>query len=299
MKTSATRIGCDNAVAATLIEAADGTPYYGVIQSLPGLMGVTINPNASVDTLFFDDGPGDSAATLGKVEVSVEKSALSTAEKAFLLGHSLDANGGIVYGDNDTPPYVAFGFRTLKSNGTYRYVWLYKGRFVDPEEENKTKGDSVSFNTDSLSGNFVKLNKAYTVGGKSKRPYKYEIDEEAENVNPNVIKQWFQQVILPGAAIAFPTIAAAVTAAIAVGTVTGSTKATITGTGTWAIGMGPVSLGKVYVGDVPQTTINPYTSGADITGVTAGLYLYVYSIDANGLVLGFYEKQLAAGDIKA
>ena len=300
MGVTATRIGCDNAVAAIMTEASDGTPSYGAIKALPGLMGLSINPNASTDTIFFDDGPGDTAATLGKVDVEIEKNALGTDEKAFLLGHKIDVNGGLVYGANDVPPWVAIGFRTLKSNGTYRYIWLYKGKFVDPEEANETKGDSVNFQTDKIKGNFVKLNTAYTVGGKSVQPYKYELDEEADGINPNVIAQWFTQVMLPGASITPPTTAPALSVVVAAGTLSGSTKATITGTATsaFAVGIGASSAGTVYEGSNPDATINPYTSAADITGVSAGQYVYVYDLDATGKVVKFFEQALASGDIK-
>ena len=296
---SATRIGCDHAVAAILTEAADGTPSFGAIQRLPGLIGITINPNASTEVLFYDDGPGDTAATIGKIETEIEKNALSTKEKAFLLGHGIDANGGLVSSANDVPPWVALGFRTLKSNGTYRYVWLYKGKFTDPEEKNETKGDSVSFSTDTIKGNFVMLNKEYTVGGKVKKPYKYELDEEAENVNLNVIKEWFTQVILPGASITPPAKAAALSVAVSAGEASGSTKATITETASdhFAVGIGSTALGTVYVGTSPATVVDPYTSGEDITGVSVDQHVYVYDLDTTGRVVKFFEQVLASGDI--
>jgi hypothetical protein len=207
----------------------------------------------------------------------------------------------LVTSSNDVPPWVAIGFRTLKSNGTYRYVWLYKGKFVDPEEKSETKGDSVNFQTDTIKGNFVVLSKAYSIGGKSKKIYKFELDEEATGINRNVIKQWFSQVIMPNANIAAPATAAALSTVVAAGTVTGSTKATITGTATsaFAVGFGSTSLGTVYVGDVPITTVNPYTSGTDILGAAASLYLYVYDLDTNGLVVKFYQEQLDSADIGA
>lgn len=195
-KVTATRIGCDNAVVA-LVSEATGEPVFTQITPFPGLIQLTINPNASVDTLFYDDGPGDTAATIGKIEVEIEKNALSTAEKAFILGHQIDANGSLIYGGSDTPPWVALGFRTLKSNGTYRYVWLYKGKFVDPEEANETKKDSITFNTDTITGNFVKLNKEFTINGKKIKPYKIELDEEHETANALTIAKWFTTVPLP------------------------------------------------------------------------------------------------------
>jgi phi13 family phage major tail protein len=298
----ATKIGCDNLVAAQVYEAIDGTPTFGIIKSLPGVMNLTVNPNASAETLFCDDGPGDTASTIGKVEVEIEKNVLTVAEKAFLLGHGLDTNGGLVSGSSDVPPWVALGFRSLKTNGTYRYVWLYKGKFSDPEDKNETKGDSVKFNTDTIKGNFVTLNKNYSINGRTVKPYKYEMDEDGTGINLSVIRQWFTQVILPNAAIAAPTTAPALTVATAAGTVLTATKATITGTATskFAIGIGAVSQGTLYVGQVPTgIIISNYTSAADIVGVVAGQYLYVYDLDANGLIAKYYEKALVAGDIKS
>lgn len=198
---TATRIGCDHAVVAKLTEAIDGTPTYTDVTELPGLIKLSVNPNASLDTLFYDDGPGDTAATIGKIEVEFEKNALSIIEKAYLLGHGVDSNKALVYGANDVPPWVALGFRSLKANGTYIYVWLLKGKFADPESQNETKGDSISFQTDTIKGQFVKLNKSYTVDGKDVKPYKMEADEENDGTLPAVFAKWFDEPVLPGAVI--------------------------------------------------------------------------------------------------
>ena len=141
----ATRIGCDNLVYAlmTTEDTAKTAPVYGEVKTAPGVISVNINPNASQETLFADDGPYDTATTLGKIDVEINKAELTTENKADLLGHQVDANGGVVYGDSDVPPWVAVGFRTLKSNGKYRYVWLYKGKFTDPEDKNETKGKAM------------------------------------------------------------------------------------------------------------------------------------------------------------
>jgi len=199
MGVTATRIGCDNAVVAKLTEGVDGTPTYSEVLALPGLIKMSVNPNASLDTLFFDDGPGDTAATTGKIEVEFEKNALSIAEKAYILGHTLDANEVLIYGANDVPVWLALGFRSLKANGTYIYVWLLKGKFSDPETQNETKGDSISFQTDTIKGQFVKLNKGYTIGGKTIKPYKMEADEENEGTLPATLASWFTTPVLPAA----------------------------------------------------------------------------------------------------
>ena len=196
-----TRIGCDNLVYAIMSteDTATTAPAYAAVKSAPGVISVNINPNASQETLFADDGPMETATTLGKIDVEINKAELTTENKADLLGHQIDDNGGIVYGDSDVPPWVAIGFRTLKSNGNYRYVWLYKGKFTDPEDNNETKGDSINFQTDTISGQFVKLNNQITVGTKLVRPWKYEMDGDNEDADVNIMANWFDEVVMPNA----------------------------------------------------------------------------------------------------
>lgn len=194
-----TRIGCDNLVYAlmTTEDTATTAPAYGDVKSAPGVISVNINPNASQETLFADDGPYDTATTLGKIDVEINKAELTTENKADLLGHQIDGNGGIIYGDSDVAPWAAIGFRTLKSNGNYRYVWLYKGKFTDPEDNNETKGDSINFQTDTIKGQFVKLSNQISINGKKVRPWKYEIDSDNEDADLNVMATWFESVVMP------------------------------------------------------------------------------------------------------
>lgn len=200
----ATRIGCDNLVYAIMSkeDTAVAAPEYGTVTKAPGVMSININPNGSLETLFADDGPMESASTLGRIEVEIQKNELTTQNKADLLGHEIDSNGAVVFGDSDVPPYVAIGFRTLKSNGKYRYVWLYKGKFTEPEDNNETKGDSINFQADTISGQFTKLNFPYAVNGKTKRPWKYELDGDSESASETVIADWFNAPVMPGTAAA-------------------------------------------------------------------------------------------------
>lgn len=199
----ATRIGCDNLVYAkmTTEETPEQAPVYGEVTKAPGVMSININPNSSTETLFADDGPMEVASTLGNVDVEIQKNELTTQNKADLLGHEVDSNGALVYGDSDVPPWVAIGFRTLKSNGKYRYIWLYKGKFSEPEDNNETKGDSINFQADTISGQFARLNYAYSVNGKTIRPWKYELDADADAANADAMTGWFKAPVMPGTTV--------------------------------------------------------------------------------------------------
>lgn len=195
----ATRIGCDNLVYAkmTTEDTATSAPVYAEVVKAPGVMSININPNGAQETLFADDGPMETASTLGKIDVEIQKNELTTQNKADLLGHTIDTNGAVVYGASDVPPYVAIGFRTLKSNGKYRYVWLYKGKFTEPEDANETKGDSINFQADTINAQFTRLSYEYAVGDKKVRPWKYELDADHEGAKEDVMESWFEAPVMP------------------------------------------------------------------------------------------------------
>lgn len=300
---AATRIGCDNVVGCVIVD--NGSSYTtGPIQALPGITKLSITPNASVETLFYDDGPGDTATTLGKIAVELDKSSLSTGEKAFLLGHQIDSKGALVYGSADVPPWVAIGFRTLKSNGAYRYVWMLKGKFMENDDKSETKGDKINFQQETLKGNFTRLNTPFVVNGKTIKPWRTDIDGEDAGANAAAIAGWFNAVYLPTVS-ATPAVAAAVSVVMAASVATtGATKATITGAASsyYLASVTNTSVGTVYAGDqlpVNGNTINPYVSAQDIiNNVAVGKFVQIYNMSAANVVVGFYEHQLIAGDIK-
>lgn len=297
----AMRIGCDHLVYAkmTTEDTATTAPAYAAVKSAPGVMSININPNSSLATAFFDDGPGEVASTLGNIEVEIQKNVLTSENKADLLGHELDAAGGVVYGDDDTPPWVAIGFRTLKSNGKYRYVWLYKGRFSDPEDNNETKADSINFQSDTISGQFVKLAYAYIINGKPKRSWKYELDSDNPDASQAVMDAWFDAVTFPSSAdVPAPTIEAA----FSVGSASGSTKATITGSASagnhFAVKVSETTIATPNVGDL-ATGLAVYISGGDISAVVAGNYVGLYEVTATNTVVRFLNHLLVSGEILA
>jgi phi13 family phage major tail protein len=292
----ATRIGCDNLVfAKQLTEETSTTPAtYDVVVAAPGVISIGVNPNAAQETLFADDGPMETATALGKIEVEIEKNELPVALRAMLLGHGSDDNGGLVFAAGDIPPFVAMGFRSLKSNGSYRYSWLYKGKFTDPDEKFETKKDDINFQTDTIKGQFVRLNNPLTIGGVAKKLWKYEIDEDVVAVNEDVISNWFNVVMMPNRA---PLM----TAVFAAGTATGATKATITpvaGAGNhFAYKKAATIPATPTIGDLIANPLT-YVSAADITTNVANDVILLYELTATDTVIKFLAHTLTAAEIK-
>ncbi len=153
-KVTSARIGLKDVHYAILIKDDSTGVTYNTPVKIAGAINARISPRTETTTLYADDGAFDTATTLGEITVELELADLPLEVQAALLGHTLQ-NGVLSKSKDDVAPYVALGFRALKSNGKYRYVWLVKGRFAENEEEARTKEDKVTFQTAKITGTFV------------------------------------------------------------------------------------------------------------------------------------------------
>ena len=85
-------------------------------------------------------------------------------------------------------------FRARKSNGKYRYYWLYRVKFGIPATNLQTKGDSISFQTPTIEGTIMRRNK---VDYNDNHPWKAEVTEGTEGVSSAVISSWYTAVYEP------------------------------------------------------------------------------------------------------
>lgn len=177
-------IGLSNVVYALLTKDEAGTPKatYETPVRIPGAISATVNPNTSEETLFADDGPYESAVTLGAISLELNVADLDLETQAKLFGHTYE-NGILIRKGADAPPWVAIGFKSLKSNGKYRYTWLAKGKFTLSEQSIETRGDSVTFQTPTANGSFVKR--------ECDDEWERHIDEDDTSFTPEMGTNWF------------------------------------------------------------------------------------------------------------
>jgi phi13 family phage major tail protein len=178
------RIGMDKIHYAIMTDEEQET--YDTPKPIPGAITGTVSPSTNTETLYADDQAWETASALGEIEVELNVADLPREVLADLLGATVDANGVLVQSKSDVAPYVAIGFRSQKSNGKYRYFWLYKGKFQPNEEEFQTKEDSPSFQTPTITGTFI----ARQTDGK----WRARVDEDETGVKPEVIQNWFSAV---------------------------------------------------------------------------------------------------------
>lgn len=177
------QIGLRDVYIALLIEdPLDGVAVYEAPERIAGAISANINPNSSSETLFADDGPYETASTIGGIGLELNLADLTLEHQAKVLGHKIE--GGILRRRSaDIPPWLAVGFRSLKSNGKYRYTWLNKGKFSIPEQANETKADSINFQTPTISGAFVKRD--------SDDEWERHADEDSLDYVPAIGAGWF------------------------------------------------------------------------------------------------------------
>ncbi|MEN6349337.1 MAG: major tail protein [Syntrophomonas sp.] len=128
---------------------------YGAPVAIAGAINAKISPKSNTETLYCDDGPDETATALGEIDVEFEAKDLDLDTQAALLGHTV-TGGVLVKKSTDVAPYVALGFKSKKSNGSYRFVWLYKGKFALQDQDYATQEDKPKFQTPKIKGTFIK-----------------------------------------------------------------------------------------------------------------------------------------------
>lgn len=167
----------------TTVGGDDGYTTYDSSVRILGAITANFSPNASNDTLFADDGPYETASTLGAMSLELNVADLPPENRAELLGAKYE-NGILIHTSEDIPPYVAVGMSVKKSNGADRYIWYLKGKFTAPDDNNQTKADSINWNTPTITGNFLKRD--------SDNQWRVSIDTDDANVQENTKTTWFE-----------------------------------------------------------------------------------------------------------
>lgn len=158
---------------------------YSTPKRLYGAVTASENPNPETNSFFADDGPYETATTLGQIELNISVANVPLSDKGILLGH--EVVGGVMYSKStDQPPWVAVGYQKLKSNGKYEYKWLLKGKAAEATEESETKGDSINYQAKNLTFAFVKRD--------FDDQWKKEADADDPGYVASVGANWFKSV---------------------------------------------------------------------------------------------------------
>jgi phi13 family phage major tail protein len=188
-------VGLDRLYYAPITEAAGtGDETYGAPVMLAKAISAELSVEIAEAVLYADDGISELVKEFknGKLTLGVDN--IGRGAAVALTGAAADTNGVLVSSSEDGGQPVAIGFRAKKSNGKYRYIWLYKVKFAVPSTSLATKGDSISFSTPSIEGTVMRRNK---VDSRDRHPWKCEVDEDDAGVAADTINGWYSGVYEP------------------------------------------------------------------------------------------------------
>lgn len=165
------------------------TPKY-----YEGIKELGLKPKVNSDEFYAEGMLWLSESTLANIDVEIDITDLKKEEEAFLLGHKLAEEGGIIRSANDKAPEVALLYKAIKGNGKARYGIMYKGTFTISDEDYKGKEGKTNYQTKKLKGTFAPLH--------SNEMWNYKVDEEDGMTD----EKFFKNVIIPTEKAPTPTV---------------------------------------------------------------------------------------------
>ena len=151
-------IGLKNVVIAPMTADTETGHTYGELQLVAGAIEASVSPNnMDPDIQYADDIEFDTLYQDPDITFQLTMADLPLSIQEMILGNRIDNNGVLVRTAQDKPPYFAVGFKSEKSNGKLRYVWLYKVRAKPLKEDFATKeGNTVKRQTPQVEFTAIK-----------------------------------------------------------------------------------------------------------------------------------------------
>ena len=143
-------IGLSHFYYAKVTADTSSTITYGTPVRVKNVTQANISFNSVDETFFADNGAAITYVQMGEIEASINVADLTSEQYAELLGFKHTTQGVIEADVDATPIDVAIGFKVMKTDGSYRYIWLMKGKFAVPEANAQTKEASVNFQQQEL-----------------------------------------------------------------------------------------------------------------------------------------------------
>ncbi|MGD6778459.1 major tail protein [Sutcliffiella horikoshii] len=196
-------IGLDRLYYANITEDENGIESYGTPNVLAKAMTAELSVELIEAILYADDGASEVVKEFKSGALTLGIDDIGSLVAQDLTGCKIDSNNVVVSRSEDGGKPVAIGFRAKKSNGKYRYFWLYRVIFSVPTTSLATKGDSITFSSPTIEGTVFRRNK---LDAESKHPWKAEVTEGDTGVALETITNWFSTVYEPDFTPVTPTI---------------------------------------------------------------------------------------------
>lgn len=151
------RIGMKKIIAAAYAydstAQTDPTSYSSPVYLGEAMTG-TFTPNYASASLFGDDHKVDEVNEFTDMSVELGVTKLPAAAHALLFGRTVSGEE-VTEKTTDDAAYVGIGFIAKETGGTYTAVIIPKVKFSAGAETFTTKGESVTYNTPTISGTAI------------------------------------------------------------------------------------------------------------------------------------------------
>ena len=156
--TVSSTVGLKNMVIAPLTVDTEETLTYGDLQLVAGAIEASITPGTTdPDIQYADDVEFDVLYPDPELSFKTKMADIPLTIQQMIYGNKVDDKGVLVRSASDKPGYFAVGFMSEKSNGKYRYVWLYKVRATPLTENYATKeGTTINRQTGEVEWTAIK-----------------------------------------------------------------------------------------------------------------------------------------------
>ena len=132
-------IGLDRLYYAKITEIDAGEETYGTPEQLAKAISADLSVELAEATLYADDGASEIVKEFKSGTLSLGIDDIGSTAASDLTGATIDKNKVLISASEDGGDPVAVGFRAKKSNGKYKYYWLYRVKFNIPATNLATK----------------------------------------------------------------------------------------------------------------------------------------------------------------
>lgn len=166
--------GTDNLVYAEVLaddnETGEGHGYVtGDVKVLAPVAEISKTVETSSDTKYYDNKPALTINAEGADTITLTVPALDLQTLADITGKGYDTTTGAFMDGVRTPKYFAVGYRLRLTDGTYRYVWRYKGSFAVPDETSQTENAGTDSNNQKLTYTGIMTTHKFSKSGSSEK----------------------------------------------------------------------------------------------------------------------------------
>lgn len=150
-------------------ETPNGGYVTGTVKVLAPVAEISRTVETASETKYYDNQPALTINAEGADTITLTVPALDLQTLADVTGKTYDTTTGGFFDGERTPKYFALGYRLRLTDGTYRYVWRYKGTFGIPDETSQTENAGTDSNNQQLTYTGIKTMHKFTKTGTTEK----------------------------------------------------------------------------------------------------------------------------------